>query len=268
MSVLSMLFSSYLVISTAGSVLLMTVLMCLCPLLSFIEFIINTTNKATSMEEGEEEEMDLLLDGLLGDFAPVLLGLALAGLGKLVSYLRPFLTKENIISKAAAALDAMAAFEKSVQPFYEICVDTTWYLLAGLVFLAVAFVVFLARVALWTIVKVMGTFVVEKKEEEDAATYPNLLPLAFLAAVLTIPGAFWVAGIIFVLYLAFPDVSKAELRSISASSADTERYRSESGLPSAALRVLQRVSVSLGVGQTSSVEALKKEGEQVMADGC
>jgi hypothetical protein len=122
-------------------------------------------------------------------------------------------------------------------------------------------------VALWTLIKVLGTFVVEKEEEEDATTHTNLLPVAYLFAVLTIPGAFWIAGIICTLYLAFPDVSKAELRSISASSADTERYRSESGLPSAARRVLQRVSVSLGVGRTSSVEVLK-EGEEVMADGC
>lgn len=271
MSVLSVIFSSYIVISTAGSVLLVAVLMCVGPLLFSIEFIITTTNKATSTEEGEEEEVDLLLDGLLGDFAPVLPGLVLAELGDQISYLRLLLTKENIFAKAAAAMDAVTAFEHSVQPFYEDCVNITWYLLAGLALLTVALVVLLARVALWTFVKVLGTFVVEKAEGEEeggAVTYPDLLPLACLFAVLAIPESFWVAGIILVIYFALPDASKEELLSISASGADTERYRSESGLPSAARRVLQRVSVSSGIGRTSSVEVLKKEEEEVMADGC
>ena len=271
MSVLSVILSSYIVISTAGAVLLVAVLMCVGPLLFFIEFIITTTNKATSTEEGEEGEVDLLLDGLLGDFAPVLPGLTLAGLGDLISYLRLLLIKENILAKAAAAMDAVTAFEHSVQPFYEDCVNITWYLLAGLALLTVALVVLLARVALWTFVKVLGTFVVEEAEEEEeggAVAYPDLLPLAYLFAVLAIPGTFWVAGIILVIYFALPDASKEELLSISASGADTERYRSESGLPSAARRVLQRVSVSCGIGRTSSVEVLKKEEEEVMADGC
>ena len=139
----------------------------------------------------------------------------------------------------------------------------------------VGLVVLLVRVALWTIIKVMGTFVAEEEEGEKAGagTNPKLLPLAYLAAVLAIPGSFWVAGIIFVLYLALPDGPKEKRLSIPAnydgSGNDCERFRSESGLPSGAREGLQRVSVSVIGGRTSSAEALKKEeGEEVMADGC
>jgi len=266
-----------LVLSVAGFFAILAVFLLLGAMLSFIECIVRVTSKATSTEEveEEEEEMDLLLDGFLGDFAPVLPGLALAGLWELVSRIRPFLTKEAIFAQAAAAMDAIATFEHSIQPLYEDCVNLTWYVLAGLALLAAAFVVLLARVALWTIIKVMGTFVAEEEGEEEVGTgtYPNFLPLAYLAAVLAIPGAFWVAGTIFIIYLCLPDGSKEELLPHSAnydgSGTDTERFRSESGLPSAARWGLQRFSVSVGGWRTSSAEALEKEeGGEVMADGC
>jgi len=118
-----------------------------------------------------------------------------------------------------------------------------------------------------------GTFVDLEGMGVHAATYSSLSSLAYLAAGLAILGSIWVAGIILVLYFALPDGPDEKRLSISANSdgsgAVTERFRSDSGLLSAARRVLQRVSVSLGVGRTSSVEAIKKEeGGEVMADGC
>jgi len=118
-----------------------------------------------------------------------------------------------------------------------------------------------------------GTFVDLEGMGVHAATYSSLSSLAYLAAGLAILGSIWVAGIILVLYFALPDGPDEKRLSISAnndgSGAVTERFRFDSGLLSAARRVLQRVSVSLGVGRTSSVEAIKKEeGGEVMADGC
>jgi len=264
---LSALSIVYFVLSVALFFVVLAFLLSLGALLSFVECIVRVTNKATSMEE-EEEELHLLLEGLLGDFAPVLPGLAFAGLGALVSYIHPLVTKGNIV----AVMDAIATFEKSVQPLYDDAVNIVWYVLAGFALLAVAFVVLLARVASRTILNVLSTSVVEEEEEEgDAATYSSLSSLAYLAAVLAIPGSIWVASIILVLYFALPDGPNEKRLSISAnndgSGADTERFRSESGLPSAARRVLQRVSVSLWVGWTCSVEATnKEEGGEVMAD--